>query len=67
MIFDKKKEVYDRVVSRGFKTSERVQQENVSVFKEECGHRVQNNKIIEIQNEFNKTITQNLVVGNRDP
>jgi hypothetical protein len=67
MIFDKKKEIYDRVVSRGFQTSERVQREKSSVFDEECGHRVQNDKIIEIQNEFNKPITQNLVIANRNP
>lgn len=67
MIFQKKKEIYDNVASRGFETPESVQPKKLSLFDEESGHRVQNDKVIEVEHACNKAITENLVLANKNP
>ena len=67
MIFQRKKKIYEQTVENGFQTSEKINKSPVSLFNEQSGHRVQNDKLLEIQHAYNKPITQNLVHGNDDP
>ena len=65
MIHEEKRKTFDEISQNDFKTP--YEDKNRTILNENCGQRLQNDKLVEIQYEMNQVITQNKLQASKDP